>query len=162
MKTKFIIIFIVTIAIAPAFAFQNEPDGFRQFKWGYKKTKGDGFLYLITDGTEKMYRRPADKLRIGNAKLDHINYMFYKNQLIGVIMGTKGPSNKDALTYAVEHKFGKGEKLSGRFVWKGTTTLMTLKCKYNHECTLIFASQKMGMARDADRRKEAEKAAKDF
>ncbi len=99
---KFILItFLVLITSfafsVPTFAYQNEPTGFRGINWGYKiKSVGD---WQLKDGAEGLvfFNRKNDKMKIGDADLDNIDYIFYQNQLCGVKIEYSSLSNHEKL-----------------------------------------------------------------
>lgn len=67
---------IVLVVSLGAFAFQNEPDGFRGLKWGDSPTEDMVFKFEDSQ-LSHAYTRPTDKLSIGDAKFTYIDYSFY-------------------------------------------------------------------------------------
>jgi len=111
----------------------TEPDGFRGIKWGTKISDLKGMEYVRTDpssGGIKMYRRKGDVLQIGSAKLDRIEYGFWRGRFCDVYVYTSGSVNWLGLKNAVFEKFGKGNQ-GNEFIeeywWFGTKTWMMLK-----------------------------------
>jgi len=110
----------------------TEPDGFRGIKWGIKISDLKGMEYVKTDpsyGGVKIYKRKGDVLQIGSAKLDRIEYGFWKGRFCGVSVYTSGNVNWYGLKDAVFEKFGKGyqpNEFIERYFWFGTKTNMIL------------------------------------
>ena len=70
----------------PVFAFQNEPDGFRGIKWGTNISELSEMGLIEDDGESKFYVRKNDKMQIGDADLERIAYVFYKDRLYGIMV----------------------------------------------------------------------------
>jgi len=82
MKRLIIIIMMLTFAI-PAFAMDasNEPEGFRGIKWETKIDDLPKDFYLVrTDSQNEttIYKKKDEKLMIGDAKIKHVEYHFYR------------------------------------------------------------------------------------
>src|SRR5680860_1715841 len=71
-----VLIFLVT---GIGFAFQNEPDGFRELKWGDAPTEDMVFFGQNVD-KEDLYHKANDKMEIRGVKLSNITYRFYKKK----------------------------------------------------------------------------------
>jgi len=72
----FLLIISVWVSL-PAFAFQNEPDGFRGIKWGTNISELPDMSLSEDYGNSKFYLRKGEKLKIGDADIDRIGYGFY-------------------------------------------------------------------------------------
>jgi len=85
-------------------------DGFRGMKWGtHIKDFNDINLVLVENGNEyKGYRRPNDKLSIGDANLKEIIYTFYKDRFYGFKIEAQGQDNFRFLKNAVFDYYGDG------------------------------------------------------
>lgn len=72
-----------------AFAFHNEPEGFRGLKWGDPPGQ-DMVYYGKSKDNENVlwYKRKNDKLQIGRARIKCIHYLFYKEQFMEVLIKT--------------------------------------------------------------------------
>lgn len=141
---RYIIIAVLLLA-APVLAFQNEPDGFRDIKWG--DALPDGMSKLGTEasfGGVDLYIRKEDKLVIGGANLDTIAYYFWQGQYIGASIITMGPGNWTALLDALEVKFGKGAQENPhieKYIWPGVhTNIFANYREYSKEGTVEFVS----------------------
>ena len=91
----------------------NKWAGFRGLKWGDNIAKVRGMVLSQDSGDTKFYRRDGDKLVIGAAKLDRIQYGFYKGRLCYVLIQAGGDGRDvgkdwDALKDAVFATYGKG------------------------------------------------------
>jgi hypothetical protein len=102
-----VLLFIFALA-SIAQAFQNEPDGFRGLKWGDPPTEDMTFIdpYISID---KLYNRENDKLSIGDAKLQYINYHFdlYSDQFRRITAGFSGEINYRILKIIFEERYGE-------------------------------------------------------
>ena len=117
----------------------SEPDGFRGIKWGTDVKTLPGMKHLKTykrvmwrapssmGAKIEVYTRKGDRLIIGRAKLEKIEYSFWKEEFYMVKVYTaKSDSDSEYsesgedLREAVFEKFGKGEKDSlGGSSWSG-------------------------------------------
>lgn len=108
----------------------SEPDGFRGIKWGTYISTLKGMEYVRTApilGGVKIYiyKRQGDVLQIGKAKLESIEYQFWKGRFCGVAVYFSGYVNWSGLKDALFEKFGKGhqpDKSRESYFWFGTKT----------------------------------------
>ena len=100
------------VSLGMAFAFENEPDGFRGLKWGDLPSPK---MELVKERDEwtRIYRNPGDKLELGDARFYMIEYEFYtpSNATVGRLMGVglyfKDKENFDILETICKVKFGE-------------------------------------------------------
>ena len=144
----------------------TEPDGFRGIKWGTHISNLKGMEYVRTDpsfGGVKVYRRKGDVLQIGSAKLDRIEYGFWKGRFCSVYIYTSGNVNWSGLKEAVFEKFGKGyqpNEFIERYDWLGTKTLMELEYnKISEIGTLWMHSVKISDEQEAYKKQKAKEGA---
>jgi len=146
----------------------SEPDGFRGIKWGTKISTLKGMEYVRTDpssGGIKVYIRKGDDLHIGSAKLERIEYGFWKGKFFDVYIITKGSTNFSGLADAVFEKFGMGfqpNKSEVSFMWIGDITQMTLE--YNEvtkKGILHMYSEKISAQQEAYAKQKAKQKAKE-
>jgi len=114
---------IVLLLASITQAFQNEPDGFRGLKWG--DPPGEDMKYIGEDEVRyytKYYKRKDDKLQMGAAKLESIQYIFYKNQFVSILIETK-EGHYYFLVKLLELKFGNPEYNAQNLKrWSGNRT----------------------------------------
>lgn len=114
-----------------AYAFQNEPEGFRDIKWGDPPTEAMEFLRewegLI------IYKKPSDEQKLGDAKFSMILYAFYVppnstvKRLATVSLYFNGKENFDILETICKVKFGKPtEEGFYEFNWASLTSTVVL------------------------------------
>ena len=107
MKTIFrsmIVLGLVAFSIN-GFAFQNEPDGFRDTKWG---THFNLFKDMIPNKyVDNTYSLSNDNMAIEGAKTTGIYYVFCENQLCQVDAYLLDYKNFDILKKAFFRKFGE-------------------------------------------------------
>jgi hypothetical protein len=107
-----LIIFLLLSVSVYAETDPSRWDGFRGLKWATNiKDMNDPNMILIEDNNEtKIYRRLSDKLSIGNAKLEVIVYVYYKDRFSGVLITAKGYTNFTGLKDAVFAYYGEGKQ----------------------------------------------------
>lgn len=122
----------------------SEPDGFRDIKWETNLKILPGMrhvgAHLSYKGVEK-YVKPGDDLTIGGAKLEKIEYLFWREKFFAVEIHTKGFSKFDILKKVVFEKFGRGDqpnKSLERYIWKGSKTGMRLVYSKFFEKGILF------------------------
>lgn len=116
-----------------AFAFQNEPEGFRGLKWG--DPPGQDMIFCWKDRINPdclWYKRNLDKRKIGRAELqEEIRYVFYKNQFFRVRILTHTTSSRptyyDYLKDVLILKFGRGVWMEPITRWYGKTAMVELE-----------------------------------
>ncbi len=132
MKRIIVVGIIVWLALAlslGAFAFQNEPDGFRGLKWGDPPSEDMEFFAGI-DGS-KSYTLPNDKMSIGNAEFYLIFYDFDEGQFMRVALWFKGEKNYDKVETICRQRFGEEvEEGFYELTWKARETGVLLQ--YDH------------------------------
>ncbi len=96
-----------------SFAFQNEPEGFRGLKWGdppgedMEQLPSYWGAWMDPDEHDFLwYEEQDDKLQIGGAELESIEYQFYKGQFYKVEINVDDYYNYEYLKDVVQLKFG--------------------------------------------------------
>jgi len=158
---------LATFITTTAFAFQNEPDGFRGIKWGTEISEvSDQFALNSDERSMATYTRRDDKLAIGDAELIRLTYQFYKGRLHSVSMNTQEYANRRALQIALRTQFGQGSqpnRYMERYYWSGVTTIIALNCNTSAEtCHLLFWSTEASKQKSADEKEAGQKAKRDF
>jgi len=158
-----LVFLVVVVLLGRGLAFQNEPKGFRDLKWGDPPLEAMKYVTQI-DG-DNGYVLPDDKMQIGNCQLSRIIYIYWKNRLYMVGCGFQGQENFDVMKMICLQRFGKvPEELFDIYNWEGQVTSMTLQYD-NLEGTgfLGFTSTLLNMERNQEEeKKEAEKAEGDW
>lgn len=162
-----------------AFAFENEPEGFRGLKWG-DPPREDMVYHGESKNNENTlwYIKKRDELQIGRVKLKGIYYLFYKTRFMCALVELNEKdedygSMVDILTF----KFGKGKEqgVFGRIgtlfddetaemQWSGDTTRITLYRKWGDDLSkgkLEIKSIQIFNQRKADEERERQKAAEE-
>lgn len=125
MKKKFLTILLLLAIASTAFAFQNEPNGFRDLKWGasieeFKQSCPEATYRQPKDIELKLsknvtyYNVPANGTTLSSIVVSHpLEYSFYKNKLESVKVDLSEPYNfmtlqnqKESLA-KIEHMFIK-------------------------------------------------------
>jgi hypothetical protein len=147
--------------------FKNEPDGFRNIKWDTDiSTLKDMIIIENSEPAElwlsdmKAYRKKNDELKIGDAKLESVAYLFHKDKFEGAFIVFYGSSNWDTLKEATFEKFGKGmqtNKFKEEYIWIGNKTVALL---YYYEITekgFLMINSMKSFVRMLEAKKEAAK-----
>ena len=119
---------------SPEFKPGSEPDGFRGIKWGTDiSTVKDMVLVMTIDNDTKRYKRNRDVLRMGEVKLDYIEYEFWKGMFYLVDIGFEGAENWKNLRSRMFATFGRGKSESeeegqvpSRYRWEGEKTTVIM------------------------------------
>ncbi len=131
---------VVVILFSPtiyAQSYQNEPNGFRDLKWGTDLSELNNSLYYVgySEHTQcQVYVRPSDELKIGNVTLQKIEYYFNKNKLCGVVVEVEGYTNWSNLKTSTLDRFGNPSTtnindhslINEEYEWDGNITYTLL------------------------------------
>lgn len=169
MRAPIALAFAVAAA-APltAAGFDNEPNGFRGIVWAAPiDSVKDELAELRANKATTFYTRKDDKLRIGEAALQSITYVFYKGRFTGAMVRTvEGVANQSALRSALIEQFGKGDQPNRyieRYYWWGATAIISLDCAApNRACTAMLRSKALMDEENRDMKAAAKDAKKDF
>jgi hypothetical protein len=122
-STLFILAVVSFIFIS---AYKNEPQGFRDVKWGQAKEELKGLELVRQDSTGgEVYTRKGDKLQFGNAQLQSIEYGFCQNRLCVVKIYAKDYNNFCIIQGILEKKYGRAFKPDpdkDEYFWVGDIT----------------------------------------
>ncbi len=97
-KGIFVVVLVLVLALTVgAFAFQNEPDGFRGLLWG--DPPGEAMKYFDTIEGRERYVLPKENRYFGNIELEQIFYVFYGDpgRLLSVMLSFKGKTTYERL-----------------------------------------------------------------
>lgn len=153
-----------------AHAFDNEPDGFRGIPFGASIADYESELLKQNERPtgEVVYVRRGDKMSIGEAKLDQLQYVFYKGRFYGARIGTSGQDNKFALIRTFNAQFGRGDRPNrylDEYFWRGSQAHMLISCppaSGRHICAAQIASRELMNEATEDRKRAAERSGSDF
>lgn len=105
----------------------DEQYGFRDLKFEQSIQSIPGMVLLEDDGDMKFYSRKDDSLDYRGAKLQKIEYAFYKGQLANVTLTTANEAEAAKLLKALEADYGAGRpspRYPGKYYWFGEKVLM--------------------------------------
>ena len=103
-KGLLLCIVLVLVMSLRVFAFENEPEGFRDLKWGDSPTEE---MKYLGDVFGEGYVLVNDKMSIGNAKFFIIIYIFYENRFFAVGLYFQGQENYEILKIICEECYGQ-------------------------------------------------------
>jgi hypothetical protein len=120
-----------------SFKPNSEPDGFAGIKWGTEFSGANSDmveLRSITNPAEPnvkikiYYSKKTDHLKMGEAQLDKIEYVFWKGKFAEVRISATGPENFNHLKKALFENYGTVDKTSqGTYPWHGNVTQIDLR-----------------------------------
>jgi len=122
-----------------AFAeFQNEPEGFRDLKWGTRFATVSSQMKFIRSlpNNEKVYERVGDDLHMGQAKLTHIHYIFWRNKLAIVDIGVEHDSRFE-LRRELFEQHGRVAKYKECYLWGGDNSVVAYQ--WENDRVLIYS-----------------------
>ncbi len=114
----------------------SEPDGFANIKWStpFSEVKSDMVeLRSIADPAEPnvkikiYYTRKGDSLKIGEAQLDRIEYVFWREKFAEARITAAGSENFDGLKKFLFEKYGAVNQFQGAYSWDGAVTQIALR-----------------------------------
>jgi hypothetical protein len=146
-------IFGCTQKSTSGFKPNSEPDGFAGIKWGaeFSEVKSDMVeLRSTNDPAEPnvkikiYYTKKGDDLKMGEAQLDKMEYVFWRGKFAEVRINTTGPENFDRLKKFLFEKYGTVNKFQGAYSWEGSITRIALRYdEPTKPCLLTIASTKL-------------------
>ena len=119
-----------------ALAYENEPKAFRGITWGTPVMELSDMVLVLDGGALKAYVRKGDEMSFGEADLDRIHYIFYKERFYCVHMEFSGASNYDRMKRALVQWYGPGEEKQGvgkNLYWVGATASVILNYSESEE-----------------------------
>jgi len=165
MTRKITIVAVLVVMLVfwgMAFAFQNEPEGFRGLKWG--DPPGNMIPCGSNQGME-LFELSGDKMYLGDAQFYRIRYAFWNQKFMAVSMFFENEKNYDLLKALCESRFGeKSFDGFGQMLWRGSVSLVVLKYDIAESSgMLIMADRLLFEEYTAEREKmQAEKAKGDW
>jgi hypothetical protein len=111
MRNLFFICFATFFSFF-AFAFDNEPAGFRGIEWWTHISKLPEMKLLDDKDVVRLYVREGDPLEIGDAKVQDIWYVFVNDRFSKVIITYTSDSNHEVLKRTLSRAFGAGHPLT--------------------------------------------------
>jgi hypothetical protein len=146
-------IFGCTQKSATGFKPNSEPNGFAGIKWGteFSETKSDMVeLGSTSDPAEPnvkikiFYTKKGDDLKMGEAQLDKMEYVFWRGKFAEVRINATGPENFDRLKKFLFEKYGTVNKFQGAYSWEGSITRIALRYdEPTKPCLLTIASTQL-------------------
>ncbi len=165
MKKVLSLVLVLVLALSVgAFAFQNEPEGFRGLKWGDPST--EDMKFLLDSDDMKAYTLPDDKMYLGDVTLYRIAYMFYEGRFTSVGIYYNGEDNYNLLEIICKERYGEQEIDEGFYEmrWDSQKSFVILAYDYvDEDGYLAIGSTPLTIEKmEAQKKKEAEKAAGDW
>jgi hypothetical protein len=146
-------IFGCTQTSTSGFKSNSEPDGFARIKWGteFSEVKSDMVeLRSTNDPAEPnvkikiYYTKNGDDLKMGEARLDKIEYVFWRGKFAEGRIKATGPENFDGLKKFLFEKYGTVNKFQGAYSWDGSVTRIALRYDESTKvCLLTIGSTKL-------------------
>lgn len=170
MKRLFFSFCIVLLASSYVFPFPNEPDGFRGIKFGssikHYPDLWDKKRTLEIEKNTKHYGRTGDKLSIGDAKLQVIEYTFYKDKFMRVHIIFKDFSNFYHLREILIQQYGPPQdsnNIMKEYFWLGKRTSITFSFnEIKNIGILMITDESIEAEKDSEAKRHAKEAARDL
>jgi hypothetical protein len=114
----------------------SEPDGFAGIRWStpFSQVKPDMIeLRSISDPAEPgvkikiYYTKKGDHLKMGEAQLDKIEYVFWRGKFAEIRITATGAENFNQLKKFLFEKYGTVNKSQSAYFWDGSVTQIVLK-----------------------------------
>jgi hypothetical protein len=166
LSTPFFLLVISICVSIPAFAFQNEPDGFRGIKWGTNISELPDMSLSEEYGNSKFYLRKGEKLKIGDADIDRIGYGFYKGLFYSVGIMYNGSLNFKKLKAIFVEQYGQAQQqkqFGEHYSWLGETVKIAVR--YNEIARngdIWYVFKPLEKEQEKDDEQKAKKGAKDL
>ena len=143
-------IFGCTQTSTSGFKPNSEPDGFAGIKWGTEFSEVKSYMVEMgstSDPAEPnlkikiFYTKKGDDLKIGEARLDKIEYVFWRGKFAEVQIAAAGPENFNHLKKFLFEKYGTVEKSTqGLYSWNGPVTRIALRYDEPTKTSLLTIS----------------------
>ena len=162
-KRVILAVILIFLISGVGFAFQNEPDGFRELKWG--DPPAEDMVYWHEYKGTMTYKRPTDKMGIGSAKFYSLGYSFYGQQFYQIMALFENEDNYNVLKTICEERFGEptAEKYYDLCWWGEKATIFLDYDSFEEKGGLSFYGREiMDKKIEADKQKELEEAEEDF
>ncbi|SDP78542.1 hypothetical protein [Desulforhopalus singaporensis] len=143
-----LVFMLVCFSAIPAFA---ELQGFRGIQWGtsFDEVAKTRTMVLSKEDAEKeivIYGIENDPLALGDAELQTIQYFFWRNKLMMVLVVTNGEVNYLRLRANIIEKFGDGRSSGGQnpynLSYKGDITNVNLTYQQAPETGIFYLISK--------------------
>ena len=131
----------------------TEPDGFAGIKWGTEFSEVKSAMVelgSISDPAEPSvkikiyYTKKGDNLKMGEAQLDKMEYVFWRGKFAEARINATGPENFDRLKKFLFEKYGTVTKFQGAYSWEGSVTRIALRYdEPTKPCLLTVASTRL-------------------
>jgi hypothetical protein len=118
-----------------------EPDGFRGIEWQRKMSDVPGLVEIYRDeaSEEVSCSRTGDEMKMGDAELASIEYIFVGGRLSKVVVVAKGEKNEDALLAEAKNLFGRETVRSGAdYMWRFTDVAVMFSKEPQLEQSVLF------------------------
>jgi hypothetical protein len=90
------------------------------------------------------YTKKGDGLKIGEAQLNKIEYVFWRGKFAEARIDATGPENFDRLEKFLFEKYGSVNKFQGAYSWDGSVTRIALRYdEATKSCSLTIGSTKL-------------------
>ena len=169
MRRKALVIALVLSVVVfttMAFAFQNEPEGFRGLKWGDPPGEDMVIITLSRYGRTE-YKRVEEKLYMGEAKLEQVVYCFYLDEFMTVFLHFRGEDNFSLLKTICREKFGEPtDEKYNQLIWMtlggGTTVMISYRLVKGTGAVVLANMEILQKCQAARKKEEAESAEEDW
>jgi hypothetical protein len=163
-----VFILLLALAVGCVAGPKSDVTGFRGIEWGSAPCTGMEKLDRVDGsyGGVDSYANSGDVLEIGGAKLDLIQYTYWRNRLLSVTILFSGHANFSVVLASLVERYGRGARPNqylDEYLWNKTSGAMMLKYSdITGDGSLVLFSH--AVSRDAENydKERAKKGANDF
>ena len=122
----------------------SEPDGFNGIKWETMLSMLEGMKHYRKDksyGGIDFYLKEKDAFKLGNGKLESVQYGFWREKFYTGMVMTQGLEHFNAAKEAAFSKFGEGAKPfrnKEEYLWVGKNAVMALRYDENTKAGIFY------------------------
>lgn len=139
-------------------------NGFRGRKFGTDLSQFQDLMLIKDNGSQKTYSSKTEPLKIGDGTLQSINYIFYKNKFMGVLLTANGEENRRYIYQVFVTAFGSGVRPPNtndyeEYFWTGKTANARLTMKGKDDLAIWIGSNALQEEYDKELREKVLQAA---
>jgi len=165
--TLFFTFFLLsTIVIGQNIKALDEKNGFREYNFGVDTNAIPNLMFIGESGGERSYKKTDEKMSIGDAEIESIQYIFYKNQLSSVYISTNNLTNSRAVLRVLRELYGNGYKpnqFMDKYNWSGKRVYLVYdENSITGGATILMWSKLLYEQKKADEKENAKNAKGDM
>jgi hypothetical protein len=119
------------LLLSSAIAVADPPPTIRDLEWGSPPSAlGTKAFKMSSNSSIELYRRRNEDLKVADAMLANVDYIYYNNRLMSVILNYDGWDNFNSLKTALEQQYGASQQPNQQqYLWNMSDVSVTLSYK---------------------------------